>query len=37
MAARCPPRNMLFIMSDEHNKRILGAAGDTRLWCLSFR
>ncbi|MBU6499790.1 MAG: sulfatase-like hydrolase/transferase, partial [Rhodospirillales bacterium] len=22
-----PPRNMLFIMSDEHNKRVLGAAG----------
>jgi len=22
-----PPRNMLFIMSDQHNKRVLGAAG----------
>ena len=26
MSAR-PPRNLLFIMSDEHNKRVLGAAG----------
>jgi choline-sulfatase len=27
MQAARPPRNLLFIMSDEHNKRVLGAAG----------
>ena len=27
MTARRQPRNMLFIMSDEHNKRMLGVGG----------
>jgi choline-sulfatase len=31
MAAARPPRNLLFIMSDEHNKHVLGAAGHAMI------